>query len=190
MSTLNTARGAHSMLCSVGAFMLLAAGDPTLSRVCAQQAQPEPFTAPDFNGCPGPNSSNRRCVGDNRWEVFGTKEGACGVSDYVFQRGSCSGPVNPEVKVCRGCEVVPGSVRDDYEARAVPISEAIVCFVGLGGAGASIALAICLMTGPLTPACFGTYFGPQATCYFGICVYDCVLINNPRGGPTTACSGG
>lgn len=178
------------MLCSVGAFMLLAAGDPTLSRVCAQQAQPEPFTAPDFNGCPGPNSSNRRCVGDNRWEVFGTKEGACGVIDYVFQRGSCSGPVNPEVKVCRGCEVVPGSVRDDYEARAVPISEAIVCFVGLGGAGASIALAICLMTGPLTPACFGTYFGPQATCYFGICVYDCVLINNPRGGPTTACSGG
>lgn len=193
MGTFNVARSAHSMLCSIGAFMLLAAGDPTLSRVCAQPAQPKPFVQPEFNGCPGPNTSNRRCVGLNRWEVFGTKEGICGFCgtlDYVFQQGSCSGPVRPEFKVCRGCEVVPGSARDDHEARAVPISEAIACLVGLGGVAASLAVAICLITGPLTPLCFGTVFGPQATCYYNACANDCILINAILGEPSTACSGG
>lgn len=178
----------------IGALTLLASLDPTLTRVHAENFPLQPFK-PAFNGCPPPNTSTKSCLGKNRWETTGVAEGTCGycgVVDYWFNPGTCSGSITGggETPICRQCAVTPGSARDVYSQVAAPQSDVISCFVVLFGTGVSLTVAFCLATagwGCVVAALgIGTWEGKD--CYMPLCMTNCVLMEQKQGDPVTACS--
>lgn len=187
-------QGLTTLLHVIGALALLASLDPTLTRLRAESYPLKPFS-PNFRGCPPPNTSNKSCLGMNRWETSGVSEGICGycgVKDFIFKPGVCNGPTmgSGETPICRECIVSPGSARDMYSQVAAPQSDAISCLVGIFGVGASLTIAGCFITAGwgCVVALLGIGASEGKDCYQPLCMTNCLLTEQKRGDPVTACA--
>lgn len=187
-------QGVTTLLHVIGALMLLASLDPTLTRLQAENYPLKPFN-PAFNGCPPPNTSPKSCLGMNRWETTGVSKGMCGycgVKDFIFKPGVCNGPTTGtgESPICRECIVTPGSARDVYSQVAASQSDAIVCLVAIFGTGASLTIAACFLTAGwgCVVAALGIGAWEGKDCYLPLCMTNCLLTDQKPGDPVTACA--
>ena len=140
-------QGLTTLLHVIGALALLASLDPTLTRLHAENYPLKPFN-PVFQGCPPPNTSPKACRGGNKWITSGTDEGSCGlcgIKVFEFIPGTCSGETmgGGDTPICRECNVQPGSAQDRYQQVAAPLSEALVCMIGVLGASGSLWVVFC-----------------------------------------------
>jgi hypothetical protein len=185
-------QGLTTLLHVIGALALLASLDPTLTRLHAENYPLKPFS-PNFRGCPPPNTSPKACRGGNKWITSGTDEGSCGlcgIKVFEFIPGTCFGETTGGVDtpICRECNVQPGSAQDRYQQVAAPLSEALVCMIGVLGTSGALWVAIC--AGSVGTMCIQGAVLELAVgaCAIPYCFNNCFLTERDLGDPKKACS--